>query len=200
MSTYIDIDSQFRIRGTYPNPADFEVTASQVDTWFSSNRTTRPTAMNPASSPYEFSTVVYLDRIIVPYVTTPFDLSTEPRLYVDFHSKRYEDIRLINAIGGVHADAKFVCNFERYQEDSTNTRIWMQFKCDQHQVMRFRRKDPVMFRVTDRLGNVIPLDLVDDGPDPDPASQVMATFKITPYIIDGDYTNQLIQPITMNQT
>jgi hypothetical protein len=76
----------------------------------------------------------------------------------------------------------------------------MQFKCDQHQVMRFRRKDPVMFRVTDRLGNVIPLDLVDDGPDPDPASQVMATFKITPYIIDGDYTNQLIQPITMNQT
>jgi len=199
MSTVIDIDSLYRDKFNYENPAEFEITASQVETWFSSNRTTRATAMNPASSPYEASTSIKLDRLIIPYTA---QLALEPRLYVDFQSNRYKSIMVINAIDGKHPNAKFVLDFSHYQDNDAGDHIWIHYKSNNEQVMRFRHKDPIKFRVSDRYDNTLPLTTLDSpvGSAALPEAQVMATFVLTPYILDGTYNNQLIQPITMNQS
>lgn len=199
MSSYIEIDSFYRNKSRYDNPADFEVTSDQVQTWFVHSRTTRSSPLHPNSSPTDFTNDVRLTTLILPYVvdpgtTPPIDLSVIPRVYVDFHSKKYNDIRLINGIGGSVSEARFVCDFERYQLDDSSNRVFIHYKCEMNQVMRFRKGDPVVFKVIDRFGAPIPLDLIDTGAEPDPALQVRATFKITPYVNSSEYDNHFMTP------
>jgi hypothetical protein len=203
MATFIDVDSQFREYNTYPNPASFTITAPQVSTWFSFNRTTRAYAQNPVTAPLDFASTVKIDSLIIPYVvgtfgTTNIDFSVIPKLYVDFHSKNVNSLRLIQAINGNHADARFVCSFDKFQTDDANNRVWIHYRCGMEQVMRFRKNSEMQFEVSQRDGTPLPLDLVDTGSTPNPLYQVMATFEITPYLNDGDYDNQNITPININ--
>lgn len=199
MSTFIDIDSQFREFPRFRNPADFQVTAEQVETWFQFNRTVRANAKNPATAPLDFAQTVRLKSLIIPYVVNgglSIDFSILPRVYVDFHSEKFPDIRLMHSIDGLQSEAKFVCSFDKYQVDDASNRVWIHYKCDMEQVMRFQRREPVNFKVMSRNGTALPLNLVDTGASPDPSLQVMATFEITPYLLDSSFDNHLSSPHT----
>lgn len=190
MSNFFDLDSQWRYRETYPNPAKYEITGDQIRSWFRQARTVRAQPQNPNTYPLEFSTVVNIHYLTLPYFA---DLLDEPRLYVNIRSKLYNDIHLLNAIDGRQPDAKFVCEFDKVQLDSADTPIWVHYKCTMSQAMRFRRGDSIIFEVTDRVGAVIPNQDTLFPDDADPQKQILCTFEITPYIRDGIFDNQMIE-------
>ena len=123
-------------------------------------------------------------------------LVTFPRLYIDFHSLRYNDTKLINTNGGRLADAKFVVGIDRVQLDDNLTPTWIHYRSHGEQVYRFKRDDPVILRIFTRDGTT-----VDFFSEPDlsvmtnPAKQSMLTFNIVPFIKDGRFVNQGLDPI-----
>ncbi len=193
MSTFIDLDSIWRDRETHPNPNDYQLNLKQVDTWFTSARTVRAYPQNPTIQPLEFATTVNIH-----YLTLPFseEVSEFPRIYVNFRSDRYKDIHLIQAIDGKQPDAKFICNFDRIQNNRNGDPIWIHYRCSMEQTMRFERGYPIVFQITTRDGSVLPnLDTILPTP-PDPTKQTLCTFELTPYIRDGDYDNHLVETHT----
>nr|QBK86408.1 MAG: uncharacterized protein LCMAC102_02030 [Marseillevirus LCMAC102] len=193
MSTFIDLDSIWRDRETYPNPNDYQLTPKQVDTWFPSARTVRAYPQNPTIQPLEFATTVNIHYLTLPFSET---VSEFPRIYVNFRSDRYKDIHLIQAIDGKQPDAKFICNFDRIQNDSNGNPMWIHYKCSMEQTMRFDRGRPVLFQITTRDGSILPnLDTILPTP-LDPTKQTLCTFELTPYIRDGDYDNHLAETHT----
>jgi hypothetical protein len=142
MATYIDLDSLHRDRENYPNENDYTVTASQVETWFTSARTIRALPANPILSIKEFVTTINIRDLALPYSD---ELAALPRIYIEFRSETYKDIRLINTIGGIHADTHFVCSPKRIQTDSNDIPIWIHYECHMEQTMRFEREDLFVF-------------------------------------------------------
>ena len=191
MSTFIDLDSIFRDREVYPNEASYEVSENQVETWFKSSRSVRAHPQNPNTQPLEFATSIKIHYLATPYTE---ELADVPRLYVNFRSILYKDIHLIHAIDGRQPDAKFICSFEKIQNDSNGDPLWIHWKCSMEQVMRFRRGEPIFFEITTRSGTVIPQQDTDVPDDPDPTKQTLCTFETLPYIRDGDYDNHLVDP------
>jgi hypothetical protein len=193
MSSYIDLVSSFRDREQFPNSADYTVTEDQVSSWFTAARTVRGNPQKAQDRLLEFATSVKLLVLTVPFSPT---LALQPRLYVDFHCRRYEDLYLINTISGFNRDARFVCVLDRIQVDDNGNSVWMHYRSNMDQVLRFRRKDPVVFRIFTVDGvsinpgdNLIPQPL-------DPFKQTLATFEVTPYIRDEHFSNQLLETIT----
>ena len=188
MSTFIDLDSIQRDREVYPNPFDYEVTANQIKDWFRGARSVRPFPQNPNTQPREFATTVNIRHLIFPYSALLADF---PVVYIDFHSATYKDIHLIQTINGIHADSRFICSFDKIQNDQFGAPLWIHYKCNMEQTLRFKRDDPVVFRVTTRSESILPNPdtVVPDAPDP--FKQTLCTFEITPYIRDGDYSESL---------
>jgi len=188
MATFVDLDSMWRDRETYPNPNDYALSPADVETWPTKARTVRAFAQNPGISPLEFATTINIKYLTLPYSETVAEF---PRVYVNFRSSRYSDIRLINAIQDRQPDAKFICNFDRIQNDRNGDPTWIHYRCNMEQTMRFERGAPIVFQVTTRGGTILPsLDTV--VPDPaDPTKQTLCTFEITPYIRDSSYDNHM---------
>lgn len=186
MATFIDLDSIWRERDGYPNENDYQLLPSQVKNWIKQPRTVNLFARNPSARPLEFTVSVKIIHLTLPYSTL---LATYPRVYVNFRSRNYDDIRLIDTIGGVLPEAKFVCVQERIQYDELNVPVWIHFKCDMKQVMRFEKGQPIVFQIFGRNG--IPLPQLDTDPEfnPDPNKQSLCTFEITPFEIDGDFSD-----------
>ena len=193
MATFIDLDSIFRDRETYPNENSYELLPKQVKAWFTSARTVRAYPQNPTSTPLEFATTVRISYLALPYTE---DLAEFPRIYLNFESKLYKDIHLISAIDGKHPNAKFVCVPDRVQNDRNGDPLWIHYKCAMEQTMRFRRGDPIKFEITTRSDDILPQQDTSSPVDPDPTKQTVCTFEITPYIRDGDYTNNLLETHT----
>jgi hypothetical protein len=194
MATFIDLDSVWRDRDSYPNENNYELGPKKIESWFKSARSVRAYPQNPNLQPLEFATTVNITYMTVPYSET---VSEFPRLYVNFRSQKYKDIHLINTIEGRHMDAKFICVFDKIQSDRNGNPMWIHYKCDMEQTMRFERGEPIVLQITTRDGSVLPqLDTPPDQP-PDPLKQNLITFEVTPYIRDGDYDNHLVQPLQM---
>jgi hypothetical protein len=193
MATYIDLDSLHRDRENYPNENDYTVTASQVETWFTSARTIRALPANPILSIKEFVTTINIRDLALPYSD---ELAALPRIYIEFRSETYKDIRLINTIGGIHADTHFVCSPKRIQTDSNDIPIWIHYECHMEQTMRFERGRPVRIQFTSRNGNVLPQQDTSPLMEADPNKQTLITFEITPYIRDGTYDNHMVETVT----
>jgi len=189
MSSYIDIDSEYRDNNLYPNPAQFTITADQVDRWFKHNRITNNLPNLPFKSPYDFVHVVKLKNLVIPYSVA---FSTLRRIYVDFHTHQTKTYNLINCINGMNADAKFIAFYDRIQNDSAGNPYAIHYKCNMSQVMRFQNGQPVDFILRDKDDNI--LSITDTTPTPDPDVQVQATFEITPYVNSGEYDNHSLTP------
>ena len=193
MSTYIDLDSIFRDRQIWPNPADYEIFPKQIKSWFPSSRSVTNIPQNPNLRPLEFVTSVKINSIVLPYDASVADT---PRIYVDFHSTRYNDTRLISTVDNVHGSARFICTFDKLQNDGGGAPIWMHYTCDMEQQLRFDRQYPVRFTVRRKDGTLFPnFDALFPAA-PTPNRQILATFELTPYIRDGDYRNNMLETLT----
>jgi hypothetical protein len=92
-----------------------------------------------------------------------------PQIFVDFYSKRYNDLDLIDTIGGAVRNAKFVVytNQSLIQRDEYEHPVWIHYICDTPQVLRFKKNDAVLIRLQDRNGrtiNIYPEVPADDQP------------------------------------
>jgi hypothetical protein len=92
-----------------------------------------------------------------------------PQIFVDFYSKRYNDLDLIDTIGGAVRNAKFVVytNQSLIQRDEYEHPVWIHYICDTPQVLRFKKNDAVLIRLQDRNGrtiNIYPEAPTDDQP------------------------------------
>lgn len=133
--------------------------------------------------------------IMVNY-TSALQLLTFPRIYLDYHCKKYNDVRLLNTIKGVLPDAKFVLGIDKIQYDDNVTPLWIHYKSHGEQVMRYKRDDPVIVRFMTRDGTVIPFFTESDLNIPtNPMKQTLITLSVTPYIRDADYDNHMVNPI-----
>jgi hypothetical protein len=120
-----------------------------------------------------------------------------PRLYLDFHCRKYPDTRAIRTIGGILADAKFALTIDRTQFDDNLTPAWIHYRSSGEQVMRFKLDDPVVIRFMSRDGTTIPFFIESDKTIPtNPNKQSILTINITPYIRDADYTNHNVEPLS----
>lgn len=119
-----------------------------------------------------------------------------PRIYLDFHSRRYNDTRFIKTIGGILADAKFVLVLDKIQYDDVGRPIWLHFKSCGEQVMRFKRDDPMIVRFMSRDGTTISFFTESDlSIVTNPDKQTMITINVTPYLRDAVFTNHAVEPI-----
>lgn len=194
MATFIELDSGLRNREFFANPAEFTVTKEQVNGWFRKSRTVRAYPAPQHFKPLEFATSVELRDLTTPYLAALADV---PRIYVDFHSQTYNDQYLISSINGVNRDAKFVLTFDRIVNNDAGVRTWIHWiNIHREQVMRFKRDEPVFFRVFTRDG--ITLAIVDAALPAaiNPLVQVFASFDIRPYIIDAGYDSQFHETAT----
>ena len=186
MASYIDLDSYYRDRDSYPNENDYYVQPEQVKNWVKQPRTTSSTSRGPQMRPLEFAVTIKIISIAVPYSV---DIASFPRIYVDFRSQTYDDTRLIDCIDGRLPDSKFICNFDKIQYNSANVPTWIHYKCRMEQTMRFERGQPVFLRITGRSGIVLPQQDNPPEDNPDPTKQTLVTFRITPYDIEGDFSS-----------
>jgi len=199
MSNYFAIESIRRNRDEFPNPAEFTVEASQTRGWFKSSRTVRAVGQNPQTMSLDFVSAIEVKQVITPYKipdpppVPPAPAPTTPYayLYLDIHSPTYNDQYLINTISGVNRDARFLLIRDKVIFDSTGKPVWILWTSPMEQVLRFKRDDPLIFRLFTPDGVTLPL--IDNGPVPKESVQVMALLGVTPYSRDGDYDNHLLQ-------
>jgi hypothetical protein len=192
MAQYIDLDSILRDREEYPNENDYQLSPQQVEGWFRNSRIVTPLPQNPNTYPLGFVSSISIVDLALPYSAL---LSTMPRVYINFTSMLYRDVNLVQTISSSLPDAKFVCKYDKIQYDSLNNPIWIHYKCDMDQVMRFERRDPIQFQVLTRSGNILPQQDTTIPLDADPLKQTLCTLSITPYIQDGKFDNQMVETL-----
>lgn len=190
MSTFLFADSSLRDREQFPNPAEYTIKKEQINGWFKHARTVRAHPSNPSSKPLEFATSIEIIQLITPYDDS---FITIPTIMVDLHSQTYNDQYLISTIDGTNRDARFTLTFDKIQANGDGDPVWIYWKpVIGEQVTRFKRDEPIHFRVFTRDGNTLPItDTVPPVP-LDPFAQTIATFQISPYIRDDDYDNHLV--------
>lgn len=193
MSNFVNLDSISRDREQYPNPFDYELTPQQVNSWFPNARTVNPFPKNPSTQPIEFVTTINVQHLILPYNAR---FATLPIVYLNFRSRNFKDIHLIQTIAGAHPEVNFICEWDKVQSDDNGTPLWIHYKCHMEQTVRFTRDFPIIFQITTRDGNPLPGTDTLVPLDPDPLQQSLCTFEITTYLRDGDYDNHLIEPLT----
>ena len=188
MSTFIDLDSIWRDREIYKNPADYQLSPKQVETWYTYPRSKRAHPQNANIKPLDFAS-----SIVIKYLTIPYDdeIVKLPRVYVNFTSIKYKDIHLIHAIEGKQPEAKFICQFDFIQNDKNGDPLWIHYKSNMKQVMRFIRGYPILFRVTTRSNTILPN--LDTGENVDAEKQILCTLEIQPYITDAAFDNHFTE-------
>ncbi len=191
MASFIDLDSTNRDRKTYPNPSFYTVDTEHVRGWSKYHATVSPLPRNSNLNPYTSFATVRIKSLITPYTNA---LSSIPRVFVEFKCLTVKDIVGLRTMGGKHPDDNFVCDFGRIQTDNLGTPIWIHWICNMEQVMRFDLNSQVKIRISTPDDIVLPS--VDSIAPIAPIvnAQTHATFEITPYIRDGDYSNHLAQP------
>lgn len=193
MATYFDLDSIWRDREEWPNPANFVLSVEKTRQWFSFPRTVNAYPKNPSTQPLGFVISMNIHSLTLPYDAT---IAGFPRVYLNIRSRVYNDVNIIQSIDGMQKEAKFICIFDRIQNDSAGDPLWIHYTCTMEQVFRFKRDDELIFQVTTRDGSIIPNfdNLLPD--DPDPNKQILCTFDVTPYLRDGSYSdNPQVQPV-----
>ena len=144
MSTFIVLDSSYRDRQQYPNPANYVVNDTQMSSWFLQGRSIRAFPAEIPNRQLEFVSTIKLLHFVLPYSIT---LSNIPIIYVDIHTQKYKDRSLVSTISNSQPLVKFVCEFDKYQFNNAMQPVWIHYKCNMSQVMRFSRKSPLTFAV-----------------------------------------------------
>ena len=197
MSVHFHVDSTWRDRSQFSNPAEFSIPIEITNSWRTMTRTVqavRPHCQDPVTN---LTQSVKLLNLTLPYTDA---LIAKPFVYVSFQSNTmYKDMRLINTLeNGLDntnqtslKDAIFVAYCDKIQTDAT-TGNWIQYKSSMTQTFRLNTKDSLSFRVFDNTSTTIPFTLEDD-PDVavDPLNQVNALFEVTPYVREDRYDNHL---------
>lgn len=197
MATYIDFDSTLRNIVTYPNPADYVVEDSQVRDWIREPRTVTANSNRPGNKVLEFAQSVQVEGCILPYtlityvdnlgVTQTTHTADLQRIYIDVHTLRFNDLRLIYSIEDKMNKARFVLTQFQIQNDSSNVPRWVQFRTNNmDQVTRFARNEAVKVTFMQERGHVI---IIPDGQTPDPLRQTWLNLEIKPYFRDADFAN-----------
>lgn len=187
MSTYLDLNSLFRDRESYPSVFDYQVTAEQIKSFYSQPRTTAPVAPK-GKRPLEFVTSIRLNQMILPFDQT---LSNQALLYVDIHPVNKDSINLISTMNNNVKDAKFNVSFSHIQMDPiSGIPLWMHYRCNMsEQVMRWDRDHPLSLRIFDEVGKTVTIAVPDPKPpaNPDPFKQSKLLFELTPYQRDTHF-------------
>ena len=199
MSNYFSIESIRRNRDEFPNPAEFTVEASQTQGWFRRSRTVRSVSQNPQTMSLDFASAIEVKQVITPYKIPdpgpkpPVGAAATPYsyLYLDIHSPTYNDQYLINTMGGANRDARFLLVRDKVIFGKKGEPVWILWTSPMEQVLRFKRDDPLVFRLFTPDGITLPL--IDNGPVPKKSVQIVALLGVTPYSRDGDYDNHLLQ-------
>lgn len=193
MASYINLDSIFRDRQNYPNPAEFQVSADLIKGWHPNPPKVNATNALVTDRSLEFASTLKLMQLIIPYSA---NLLNQPCLYVSFFSSSYKDTNIVGSMTPIHAEDNFICNYSKTQYDNLGNPIWLHYDCKMRVTMRFRRNSTVLFKVSTRSGASIP-DFIDTNYTipADPTKQVLATFEIIPFIRNNAYTNHLVEPI-----
>lgn len=189
MATFVFLDSSFRDREMFANPADYAVTAAQIGTWFTAPTTVSALAQNPATQSRDFKKTVNVKYVITPYDS---DLAAAPVLFLDFHSYRAPPQYMLRTINGHNRNCQFVLVQHKIQNDDIGNPIWIHWEArGAEQTVAFARDDTVVFSLSTATG--VPLAIVDNPlPDElDPSKQTRALFEITPYARDNDYRSGL---------
>jgi len=198
MATYIDLDSSYRNRATYPNPADYIVEDNQVKDWIREPRQVTAMSNRPGNKVIEFMQTVEIEGFTMPYTAITYTDATGTvinthtadlqRIYVDIHTVRYNDLRLIQTIDDKLNKARFVLLQDKIQRDSADQPFLIQYRTHRmDQAMRFSRNEPIKFSVMQERGFVI--NIADNGQAPDPTKQIWVNLSIKPYYRDAEYSN-----------
>jgi len=67
MATFIDLDSVWRERQTYPNPCDYQLLPSQIASWPRAGRDVNSLPKNPNERPHDFVTSINMLTVTLPY-------------------------------------------------------------------------------------------------------------------------------------
>ena len=199
MSNYFAIESIRRNRDEFPNPAEFTVEASQTRGWFKSARQVRAIGQNPQTMSLDFVSAIEVKQVITPFhipdpppdPPSPTPINPYSYLYLDIHSPTYNDQYLINTISGANRDARFILIRDKIIYNSAGKPTWILWTSPMEQVLRFKRNDPLVFRLFTPNGITLPL--IDNKPEPNESVQIMALLGVTPYSRDGNYDNHLLQ-------
>lgn len=224
MSLHYHIDSRWRERDKYPNPAEFTLPIKITQNWNAINRTVNPVKPHTKIQVDNMVHTVKLLNLTIPYdfggTAGTAAINAYPFLYVSFRSQNFKDPHLVhtnedgdvvntaeNVLTGLPEkavslkDATFVAYCDKIQGTPGNL-AWIQYKCNMIQTYRLKVDDSLKFRVYAPDGQTLPI--VDTLPpeieDPlmpnlaDPTKQVSATFEVTPYFRDADYDNHFAVP------
>lgn len=168
MSTFIELDSKFRNRECFSNPAEYRVDACQTAGW--SNLIRDVQCVRPCSKKEACNLLfcVKLLKLAIPtrIVDTAGDtvsiIAEDPFnnavtrdvncLYVHFSTSRYTDSNLIRTINNEHRDATFVAvpmrTFVGAPDGGGNSVEWTFYESHMLQCIRLEDKKPVItFRV-----------------------------------------------------
>lgn len=119
-----------------------------------------------------------VNNVINSQLATALAAIKQPSIFVDFYSKRYNDLDLIDTIGGNIRNAKFIVYTHNslIQNDEYGNPIWIHFICDTPQVLRFKKNDALTIRLQDRVGKT--LNLYPESPSDDaPLKQLLLTLS-----------------------
>lgn len=197
MATFIDLDSTYRNRTQYPNPASYTVDGTQIRTWYQSPRQVTQNSIRPGNRIVEFSQSLKIIKFILPYVNVTYtdnagiiqtvNTGDLQRVYLDVHSVHYNDRQLIYSIDNKFSEARFVLTQERIQYSTLNVPTWVIFFTHMDQVTRFPRNEPVIINIMQEQGHTIVIP--DVGVTPNPLMQTYILLEIIPYFRDGEFSN-----------
>ncbi len=195
MANYIDLDSRYRIFTTWPNPCRYTLEGEQVGAWVRAPRTVNAMSGKPSQKVIDFTQSVEVRGLTLPYLLRVVDnvsfYSVDlPRIYLDVHTERFNDLGLISTIDSKINKARFVLLFDFIQNNSSNVPTWVHFKCNQNQVMRFSRNEPIVVNIMQDDGTTL---IIDDADGPNASKQTWMLLEVTPTYRSGDYENIGIQ-------
>lgn len=213
MSTHFHIDSRWRDRKNYPNPAEFFIPVEVTNGWRTENRTVQAVRPHDKQQVTNMVHTVKLLNLTVPYdfggTTGTAFVDFYPFVYVSLQSTTmYKDNKLINTLENGNVvnktvdidgnlktvslkDATFVAYCDKIQ-GGLNGPAWIQFKSSMIQTYRINLKDGLTFRVFTPDGQTLSIVDIEAPENADPSKQVNALFEVTPYARDADYDNHFV--------
>lgn len=187
MSTTVHLDSTFRDRAAYTNPAQYTLSPDDVAAWSSRPIITRATAGDRRQIPADMVKSVNVASVTTPYVAS---LVGEPVLYLELYTLDHRSDGMINTIGGQNGRARFVLRQNRIQVDSLGAPVWIHWYAEGERVYPFSFRQPITVRIFQRTGATIPLTDAAASSPPDLSRQTLITLQVMPYTRDADYVDR----------
>lgn len=172
-----------------PTPTTFQLSATSGGLPLAFTNGSNLNMFLAVIKPADFTTVMAALNLGLTLLEMPF-------IYIDFHCKDYKDQNAVRAINNNIPQIKFVVQFDKFQMNSVGMFIWIHYKANMTQVLRFNLKDTVRLTYYDQDDQILTMfDEPDEEFVTDPNRQNMITFSLTPYINDNKFSNQAIEPL-----